>query len=270
MSARVPTATDAEIEALLSRAPMRPVGRIVASSNQAVLVEIGSADDHVLAIHKPLAAERPLWDYPRRTLALRERAAYLVCRGMGLDLVPPTVLREGPWGRGSVQLWIGEPDRPATPVVTFTPVDEAPPGWLTVLTGEDQRGRRVSLAHAPDEGLRSVAVLDAVLNNSDRKGGHLVRAPEGLRGFDHGVSLGLEPKLRTVLWGWAGLALPDADTDRLRQLQGRLDAGLAERLGPLLDEVEIVALRARIEDLLATGRHPLPSSDWPAIPWPAL
>lgn len=270
MSVLVQTATDAELEELLHAAPMRPLGRLAASSNGAVLVEVGRGADTVLAIHKPIALERPLWDYPHGTLALRERAAYVVCRGAGLELVPPTVLREGPWGLGSLQLWIGRPGEPGEPVVMVGPPEDVPQGWLEVLRGEDSAGHHVSLAHSGSADVRATAVLDAVLNNSDRKGGHLVRAPEGLRGFDHGVSLGIEPKLRTVLWGWAGEPLAAEDRERVERLGERLARGLGESLQDLLADDEIRALRERIAALLESGRHPMPSQDWPAVPWPAL
>lgn len=263
----MPTATDAELEEHLLRAPLRVLGRLVASSNQAVLMEA----DGAYAIHKPITLERPLWDYPPGTLARRERAAYLVCAGMGLSLVPPTVLREGPWGLGSLQLWIGEPGTPLPGVVTVCAQDEVPRGWLEVLRGHEEGGRAVCLAHADTPEVRSAVLLDAVLNNSDRKGGHLGIGPQGLRGFDHGVSLGSQPKLRTVLWGWAGDPLSDADLGHLETLTGALrGTGLADELGALLEPSEVDALNARIRRLRRTRRYPVPAPNWPAIPWPAM
>ena len=264
----MPTATDAELEAILLHAELHPLGRIVESSNRAVLVDLGEG---LHGIHKPVAFERPLWDYPTGNLASRERAAYLICMAMGLRIVPPTVLREGPWGLGSVQLWIGEPTAPLPEVVTVCRDDEVPDGWLAVLRGEDESGAAVTLAHAATGEVRSAAVLDAVLNNSDRKGGHLAVGPDGLRGFDHGVSLGVEGKLRTVLWGWAGQPLDPADVDAIARLrQAVATEPLRSQLADLITASEIEALERRAAALSAQGRHPLPSQDWPAIPWPAM
>jgi uncharacterized repeat protein (TIGR03843 family) len=126
------------------------------------------------------------------------------------------------------------------------------------------------VSHSPEPALRTVAVLDAVLNNSDRKGSHLMRDGDIVRGCDHGVSLGVEPKLRTVLWGWARQEIPEADLGRLDTLLGALTGGLAGELAPLLTRPEIDALTERTRTLLRTGRHPVPQPGWPAIPWPAL
>ena len=266
----MPTDTDAELVELLTSGELTPVGRIVDSSNGALLCAVGDETDPVLVIHKPEATERPLWDYPDGTLVARERAAYLVSAAGGFDVVPPTVLREGPLGHGSVQLWVGpvEGERPV--LVDVTPVDAVPDGWVVVLEGEGPGGRPVVVSHSPEPALRTVAVLDAVLNNSDRKGSHLLRDGDVVRGCDHGVSLGVAPKLRTVLWGWAGEEIPDADLTRLDRLLGALADGLATELGQLLTDAEIRALSARTESLLRTRRHPQPQPGWPAIPWPAL
>ena len=148
---------------------------------------------------------------------------------------------------------------------TLTPV-----GRLVVLAGGTPQGEPVVAPHSPEPALRTVAVLDAVLNNSDRKGSHLMREGSIVRGCDHGVSLGVEPKLRTVLWGWAGDQIPDTDLARLDALARALDGSLATDLAPLLTAVEVAALKARVRTLLATRRHPLPTPGWPAIPWPAL
>ena len=256
----MPTATDAELVDLLTAGTLTPVGRLVNSSNGALLCSVQGPDcdaEPLLAIHKPESSERPLWDYPDGTLVARERAAYLVSTAGGFGVVPPTVLREGPFGPGSVQLWVG-------------PLEAVPPGWLVVLEGETPEGEPVVVSHSPEPALRTVAVLDAVLNNSDRKGSHLMREGSIVRGCDHGVSLGVEPKLRTVLWGWAGDEILDADLARLDALGQALAGSLATDLAALLTAVEVAALRDRGSTLLATRRHPLPTPGWPAIPWPAL
>ena len=180
----MPTGTDADLVDLLTSGVLTPVGRIVDSSNGALLCSVelagdgdtpGADPDPVLVIHKPEASERPLWDYPDGTLVARERAAYLVSAAGGFDVVPPTVLRNGPLGPGSVQLWIGPVEGEPAPLVDVTPAHEVPDGWVVVLEGETPGGRPVVVSHSREPALRTVAVFDAVLNNSDRKGGHLLR-----------------------------------------------------------------------------------------------
>ncbi len=270
----MPTDTDAELVDLLTSGDLTPVGRIVDSSNGALLCEVGDEAEPVLVIHKPEVSERPLWDYPDGTLVARERAAYLISAAGGFDVVPPTVLRNGPLGPGSVQLWVGPVDGVREALVDVTPADAVPDGWVVVLEGETPGGRPVVVSHSPEPAVRTVAVLDAVLNNSDRKGGHLLRDGDVVRGCDHGVSLGVQPKLRTVLWGWAGEEIPDAELARLDTLLVALDeaapGAIAAELGTLITRAEVEALRARTRALLRTRRHPEPQPGWPAIPWPAL
>jgi uncharacterized repeat protein (TIGR03843 family) len=266
----VPTDTDAELVERLARGELSPLGRVADSSNGAVLCLVGDPADEVLAICKPEARERPLWDYPDGTLVARERAAWLVSEAGGFGVVPPTVLRDGPFGHGSVQLWVGPLEGGSEPLVDVCPPDGVPEGWVVVLHGEDPLGGRVVVAHSGEPALRTVAVLDAALNNSDRKGGHLLRDGAAVRGCDHGVSLGVEPKLRTVLWGWAGEPLADEDVERLERLRTALQGGLTEALAPLLTRAEVAALVERVERLLRRRIHPVPRSGWPAIPWPAL
>jgi uncharacterized repeat protein (TIGR03843 family) len=195
-------------------------------------------------VHKPIAFERPLWDFPDGTLAQREVAAYLVSEATGWGIVPTTILRDGPAGPGMVQLWIDE--------------DPAIDAW--------------ELVQADDPGLRPMALLDAVLNNTDRKGGHIlpVRENEAIRlyGVDHGVCFSVDPKLRTVLWAWRGSPIAADELDVLHGLRRDLDGSLAAALGELLEPAEVEASRARLDALLETGRFPMPSADWPAVPWP--
>ena len=190
----MPTVTDAELVELLTTGDLTPVGRIVDSTNGAILCSVGDSPEPVFVIHKPEASERRLWDYPDGTLVARERAAYLVSAAGGFGVVPPTVLREGPLGPGSVQLWIGPVEGQREPLVDVTTKHAVPDGWVVVLEGETPSGRPVVVSHSPEPALRTVAVLDAVLNNSDRKGGHLLRDGEVVRGCDHGVSLSVEPE----------------------------------------------------------------------------
>ena len=260
-----------EVEVLLESGEVEPLGRIVESSNGAVLVRVSLDDESRLAIHKPVALERPLWDYPDGTLAGRERAAYLISEAGGFGVVPPTVLHEGPWGLAATQQWVGEPHTAPDLVVDVVSPGEVPDGWREVLRGETPEGEEVVVAHAVDPAVRTAAVFDALINNSDRKGGHLLRIDGSVWGVDHGVSLGVEPKLRTVLWGWAGEGLVESDVVRLRQVRDALGEGaLIDALGDLLTPEEVRALALRADQLLAQGRHPLPVPGWPAIPWPAM
>lgn len=243
------------------------------ASNLAVLAELVDGEDRLPVVYKPVQGERPLWDFPDGSLAAREVAAHVVSRLGGFDLVPETVLRDGPLGTGAVQRWVGEmPVTAPSPIVVSDP-DAVPPAHLPVLQGEDERGRPVVVSHPDDAPVRSLAVLDAVLNNSDRKGSHVVRGDDGhLWGIDHGVCLHADPKLRTVLWGWAGEPLPDADLERLERLREAVRPGAdgEVELDELLTIAEVAALRDRVDRLLRSRTHPHPSGDWPAVPWPPL
>jgi uncharacterized repeat protein (TIGR03843 family) len=195
-------------------------------------------------VYKPVAGERPLWDFPDGTLAERELAAFTVSAASGWDIVPPTVYRVGPAGPGMVQLWIAED--PSADVVAMIRRRDSPE-------------------------LRRIAVFDVVINNADRKGGHLLPTPSGhVYGVDHGVSFHVEDKLRTVLWQWAGRALPDDVRETLRALRRDLDGRLGAQLCELLTTVEVRRTRARVDRLLSTRRHPEPGDDWPAVPWPPM
>ncbi len=273
------------------------LGRIPHASNVAVLVEVvlpGAAPaggvagvtprgprGGLLALYKPVSGERPLWDFPAGTLAAREVAAHVVSAAGGWDVVPPTVLREGPLGRGSVQAWVGgvgavdDPDEVPDadpPVVDLFPDGAVPPGWLPVLSGVDAGDQPVVVAHRDEASVRGVAVLDVLINNADRKGSHLLRAGGGVHAIDHGVCFHTEGKLRTVLWGWAGREIPRAELERVDRVRGLLapEGPLREALTPLLDAAEIDALRDRAGRILASGRHPSPGPGWPSIPWPPL
>lgn len=281
---RSATEVEVVVEAL-SAGELNVVGQVTDSSNIALLcqvdgdavrkaAELTGAPVHV--IYKPVRGERPLWDFPDGTLAGREVATFEVSRAGGWDVVPPTVLREGALGAGSVQLWIGDPFAPSDdgrPVDLCAP-RSVPAGWLSVLDGEGRGGRPVSVVHQDRDDVRDVAVLDAVVNNGDRKGSHLLRDRTGsLWGFDHGVTFSPDPKLRTVLWGWAGKPLRDKDIERLERLQALLDtpdSTLRADLERLLPRGDVRALGRRVLALLRSGRHPSPSGGWPAIPWPAL
>ena len=259
---------------LLTSGAFEIEGRLVESSNSALRALLRQEGAHTRAIDQPLAGERPLWDFPDGTLALREVAAYLVSEAGGFGVVPPTVMREGPAGRGSVQQWIDPPtgDWDTEALLTVCAPDEVGEGWLPVLQAQGPRGEPLVVAHADRADLASVAVFDVVVNNADRKGSHLLLDDGGhLWAFDHGVTFHAEPKLRTVLWGWAGSLLPEADRARVELLQASLsppDGALRRALSALLHETELTALTRRVSGLLASGAFPHPAGDGPALPWP--
>ena len=240
------------------------VGRITVASNATFVGRIGD----IVVVYKPVAGERPLWDFPDRTLARREVAAYLVSQALGWDIVPRTWLRDGPLGPGMVQLW-QEPDREQDPVDLVAASAVPTEGWRAVLEGSDERGRTVTVIHEDSAELRRMAVFDVLVNNADRKGGHILPLPNGHRyGVDHGVTFHVEPKLRTVLWGWLGEPLGAEEVAGAEQLRSSLAGDLGDELSTMLSDAELAALAARCDRLLRTGRFPAPDGDMPAVPWP--
>ncbi len=227
-------------EAELSTGDLEVVGRLVDASNATLFgkIKIGEAEQPI--VYKPIAGERPLWDFPSGNLASREVAAYIVSRELGFDLVPTTVMRNGPFGEGAVQQWI-EVDESLDLIA------------ISQTTGEDLRG---------------MALFDVIVNNTDRKFGHILVDNEGqIFGCDHGVTFHVQPKLRTVLWQFAGDAL---SRDEVLMLEGALIGfeTLKNHLSHLISEEELVALRGRLSLLLEEGVFPYPSEEWPAVPWP--
>ncbi|WP_190099405.1 SCO1664 family protein [Streptomyces griseoflavus] len=269
-SRSVTTADPAAAE-LLARGELTVRGRIREASNAALYCTVTHEGREAACVYKPVAGERPLWDFPDGTLAGREVAAYEVSQATGWGLVPPTVLRDGPYGQGMCQLWIET--APGAELLALVDGEEPGPGWKAIGFAEADEGRTALLVHADDERLRRLAVLDAVINNADRKGGHLLPTAEGrLYGIDHGVTFNAEDKLRTLLWGWAGEPLTGEAVGVLEALRSALTAAgaLTAALAPLITPAEIDATRARVESLLTTGVHPLPGTEWPAIPWPPV
>ncbi len=192
-------------------------------------------------VYKPTAGERPLFDFPDRTLARREVAAFLVSEATGLGVVPATAYRDGPFGEGMVQLWID-----ADPSVDV-----------------------VELIRLADPRLRPIALFDAIVNNTDRKGGHLLPHADGhVFGVDHGVTFSSEPKLRTVLWTWRGRRFSVAERRVLLVLRDALGGELGVGLRDLIDAEEVAATVDRVEGLLDAGVFPSPGDEWPAVPWP--
>ena len=242
---------------------LRLHGRIMPASNATFVGEIGD----VRVVYKPVAGERPLWDFPDGTLANREVAAYVVSEALGWDVVPHTFLREGPHGLGMVQLW-QEPDEQQA-AVTVVAEGAVPAGFCHVFDGVDELDQAISLVHEDSAALRRMTVFDVLVNNADRKGGHVLEMADGHRyGVDHGVTFHPDHKLRTVLWGWAGEPLDDQERAGVERLLAGWSAGLEDELSHLLDEQELTRLRRRAERLRASGRFPQPRGDWPAIPWP--
>lgn len=222
------------------------VGRLVEASNVTLLVAVhgdvpGRGATVAAAVYKPIRGERPLWDFPDGTLAHREVAAFIVSRASGWGVVPPTVFRDdAPVGPGMLQLWME----------TRVDVDI------------------VERIRAADPRLRRIALFDAVVNNADRKAGHLLIRPDGtIQGVDHGVTFSPDPKLRTVLWGWRGTRFAPREEQVLVLLRRALPRLRAE-LEPHLATEELEATRERIEDLIRAQRFPQPHPDWPAVPWP--
>ncbi|MFD8738475.1 SCO1664 family protein [Streptomyces sp. NPDC059618] len=259
---------------LLARGELTVRGQIREASNAVLYCSVSHEGREAFCVYKPVAGERPLWDFPDGTLAQREVAAYEVSEATGWGLVPTTVLRDGPYGEGMCQLWI-EPSAAegGDGLLALVEGEEAAEGWKAIGFAEVGEGATALLVHADDDRLRRLAVLDAVINNADRKGGHLLPTQEGrLYGIDHGVTFNAENKLRTLLWGWAGEPLTDEALQVLASLRDALAPGapLATRLAELVTPAETEATRARVEAMLATGRHPEPSGDWPAIPWPPV
>lgn len=252
-------------------------GRLVVASNLTVLATARLDGVSTRCVYKPIAGERPLWDFPDGTLAAREVAAYTVSEAAGWGLVPLTVLRDdGPLGPGMCQEWV-EQDDAAAPWVDVVSPQDVHDGVLPILEAMDGDGEPVVVVHRDAAALRRLATFDVVVNNADRKGGHILHGPEvepgerGVLGVDHGVSFHVEPKLRTVLWGWAGEPLTDADRNTLRDLRESLspDGSLRRSLTDLLDPSEIDAVAARVAALLAADALPHPTGRMP-VPWPVL
>ena len=232
---------------ILRDGELEVVGRLLAASNATFfgLVEERRSDGlpGIVAscVYKPTRGERPLADFPDGTLACREVAAHAISKASGWDAIPPTVLRDGPFGPGMVQLWMEVDDS----------VD------ITEIVGQNLPA------------LRRIAVLDLVLNNADRKGGHLLPLSDGrILGVDNGLCFAVDPKLRTILWRWRGQPLAADELAVLRHLRAEFDGGLGDELRRLLTPVEVRTTAHRIDALLARPVFPLPDPNRPAVPWP--
>lgn len=238
-------------------------GRVLPASNATFVGTI----EGVRVVYKPVAGERPLWDFPDAVLAHREVAAHLVSEATGWNIVPPTWLGEGPHGPGMLQRWCDTD--PQDVAVTLVPSGSVPTGWCHVLDGLDAEDRPVALVHEDSPALRRMAVFDVLTNNADRKGGHVLAMPDGHRhGVDHGLTFHPEPKLRTVLWGWLGRPLEAEEVAGVERVRVGLDGDLGRRLRELLGEPEREALLRRCERLLAERVFPAPEGAMPPVPWP--
>lgn len=248
----------------LVTAELTLTGRIRTASNATFLGSIGD----VTVVYKPIAGESPLWDFPDGTLAHREVAAYRVSEALGWGVVPHTWLRDGPLGEGMVQLWQEQdPDVAAVDLVATDDVPET--GWKYVLEGRDESGRMVTLIHEDSPALRRMAVFDAIVNNADRKGDHILAMAAGHRhGVDHGLTFHRDYKLRTVLWGWLGEPLTDEENAGIGRVTEGLDGDLGRDLADLLRAEEIAALATRCARLRSAGQFQAPAGDSPAVPWP--
>jgi len=249
----------------LEQVELEITGRLVQASNATFVAELRGPEATTEWVYKPLEGERPLWDFPDRTLGLREVAAYEVSRIGGFDCVPVTVYVDGPLGPGSLQAWIDSEEEAVAELVDIVPARAVPPtGWFTCVDGLGADDRPVSVIHADDPRLRNLAVFDVLVNNADRKGGHILASQGRVFGVDHGISFHTDHKLRTLLWGWAGTPLTAAELARVQKVRDEAP----EQLGALLGELEIEALVRRADLLLSRRRLPRPRGQWPAIPWP--
>ncbi len=229
----------------LRLSPLNLVGQFVWGSNYTFLVTLDHPTGPIPAVYKPAQGERPLWDFPNGTLASREAAAFLCSQALGWDLVPPTVMRsEGPLGAGSVQLFVDAD--PEKHFFTFSPQDK-------------QR-------------LRPVVTFDWVINNADRKSGHILLSPNHrIWLIDHGVCFHPEDKLRTVVWDFVGESIPQALLDDLARFESALqpETELTHSLAPLLSPDELAALLERVGRLRSQRRFPAPGHGRP-YPWPLV
>lgn len=229
----------------LNNGVLTVTGRLIDASNATLYAmcsaKNGAQEREFPCIYKPIAGERPLWDFPDGSLANREYLTFLVSHWLNLHLVPPTILRDGPYGTGMVQKWID-----IDPTVDL----------MDFYQGNSAK-------------LRQLALLDIVTNNTDRKIGHLIPVEGGhLYGCDHGVTFHVDDKLRTVLWQWAGQPFTSEESSLLNQARDLFTGEKLEIISGLIEGDEIMATIARIDRALIEESFPVPNPDWPAVPWP--
>ncbi|MDO5735740.1 MAG: SCO1664 family protein [Propionibacteriaceae bacterium] len=245
------------MEAIAPQGTLEVLGRLTEASNATFLTR---DEAEKLWVYKPVAGEAPLWDFPRGTLSRREVAAHDLSEALGVGVVPLTLWYDGPAGEGSLQAWI---DGQVTDLVDLLRPEQLDETWLPVVSGVDEHDKPIFLAHRDDPRLRSMCLFDLVINNSDRKAGHIITEGERIFGVDHGVSMHVSDKFRTVLWGFAGeplVAAEEALLQEVKSLPGPPEGLTAQ---------EWDAMAGRAASLLQAGVFPGPSTQWPAIPWPA-
>jgi uncharacterized repeat protein (TIGR03843 family) len=245
--------TSGEVLQLLQNGTVEIEGLLPWSSNYTFLVRVCDRPIEVGAVYKPQRGERPLWDFPQGTLCQRERAAFLVSEALGWHVVPPTVLREAPHGPGTIQLFI----------------EHNPERHYFAIEGD--------ALYRPQ--LQKITLLDVVINNADRKAGHVLleeapgsEEPCRLWGIDHGICFHVDPKLRTVIWEFGGSPIPESLKEDLRSLRTLLEdekAELRAELGQLLSAAEIEALRKRLNRLIDRASFPQPGPGR-HYPWPPV
>jgi uncharacterized repeat protein (TIGR03843 family) len=278
VTATAPQEQPLDVAEVLAGGDLELIGQIRTASNATLVCDAVLGDTTVRCVYKPVRGEQPLWDFPDGTLAGREVASYLVSDALGWNVVPVTLLRDGQFGPGMVQRWIDTPEPSdglptRLDVVDLCSPDLVPDGWKLILSAVDARGEDVVLVHADDPRLQRMAVLDVLINNADRKGGHVLEGLDGqVYGVDHGICLHSEDKLRTVLWGWATEAIPAHLVEDIESLLCTLrddSSTLRQQLTDLITEREIEALMARVASVV---RHPvMPDANRSRpIPWPAF
>jgi len=218
-------------------------GRLVDASNATLFGKVLTSDQSSFSVvYKPIAGERALWDFANGNLASREVASHLISEVGQFNCVPLTVMRDGPFGMGAVQLWI-----------------DLDPNLDLIAIGQQST-----------PAIRNLALFDVVINNTDRKFGHILPISESeILGCDHGLTFHEEFKLRTVLWQYAGQELDKEEISKLESLKRRISGDIGASLGELITKDEIESLLERIEMLISEG-FPYPSEQWPAVPWPPV
>jgi uncharacterized repeat protein (TIGR03843 family) len=263
---------DQDVREVLSQGELTITGRLTDASNITLLGSVELDGVAIKCVYKPIRGERPLWDFPDGTLAGREVASYQIAEAAGWHCVPCTVLRDGPYGSGMVQQWIDDADPDLA--ADLVPETELPDGWRPILRAVDDDGAGLLLVHSSLPALAVLAGFDLVVNNADRKASHILPTPDGrIRGVDHGVTMHVDDKLRTILWGWAGERLPDAVIDGLRRLRAGLakpGSTLGENMSAALTRSEVRALTHRVAALVAKPVFPEPPEHRTPIPWPPL
>jgi hypothetical protein len=226
---------------VLAGGELEVLGLLPSSSNYTFLARAGG-EDGTLVVYKPRRGETPLWDFPSGTLCQRETAAYLVCAAAGWGFVPPTILADGPYGVGMVQLFIDH----------------------------DPSAHAFQLSSGHEAELKRIAVFDLITNNADRKAGHIFAGRDGsIWGIDHGLCFHVEPKLRTVLWDYVGEPIPEPELASVERLAESLDGEGGDELKELLDGKELRALKRRASWILENPQYPAPAAGRP-YPWPPI